>query len=101
MHNDHLDALRHSVQRMEQPGPAPDRGQWVVIAVVPLTRSGPVATPMLGGATRFSMRRFATAEEAVANSVAMPAARSFGGWALNITTGETVRINPFHSGRVP
>lgn len=77
-----------------------DGGPWVVLGVVPM-RDGPVATPLLGGSRRFTMRRFGSAEEAIANSVSMPAAKAFGGWALNIESGETVRIAPYEPHQQP
>jgi hypothetical protein len=90
-----LNTLAESAERVLHARTTPDAGPWVVIAVVPFSRSGPVATPMLAGQIRYSMRRFETAEEAIANSVAMPAAKMYGGLVLNIVTGETVRFQPF------
>jgi hypothetical protein len=95
-----LNTLAESAERVLHARTTPDAGPWVVIAVVPFSRSGPVATPMLAGQIRYSMRRFETAEEAIANSVAMPAAKAYGGWAINIVTGETAAIAPFRGGDV-
>lgn len=96
--DDQLDMLRMSMERTATW--QADAGPWVVLGVVPM-RDGPVATPLLGGSRRFTMRRFASAEEAIANSVAMPAAKAYGGWAVNIETGETVRIAPYAQHQQP
>jgi hypothetical protein len=97
---DAITILRESAERMVQHKPTLDEGAWVVIAVLPTVSRGLLATPMLGGFARFSMRRFNTAEEAIANSVAMPAAKAWGGWVLNIETGQTMSFRPFQDARV-
>jgi hypothetical protein len=98
--DDELAVLHQSLQRVQHASKVPDAGPWVVVAVVDMSKRGPVATPMLGGELRFTMRRFSSAEEAIANSVAMPAAKMYGGLALNIVTGDTVRFQPFDQQRV-
>ena len=76
--NEHLHLLRDSAERMAAAQSVPDAGPWVVLAVVPHI-GGQWGVPQMGSHMRYVMRRYATAEEAVANSVAMPAAKSYGG----------------------
>lgn len=70
-------------------------GPWVVIG-----RVRNEGVPVLEPVKRIFLRRYATAEEAIAASVEHSSTRVGGGWALNLETGATVQIRRFDDGRV-
>jgi hypothetical protein len=74
----------------------PDTGAWVVVATLSLRRRDHQhVVPVLGDKGLLGMRRYQTQEEAIAGGGHHPAVRVGGGWALNVETGETVRIHAF------
>lgn len=91
--------IGRSVKRMEQAARelgGANEGPWVVVATMPKWPKNEIdGIPVLHRPKRLVMRRYNSAEEAVAASVQDSAARVGGGWALNLETGATVRIAPF------
>lgn len=83
-----LDLHRPSAQR----GGA-DVGDYVLVGVMPMQHSAPKAVPLMETATRMTMRRFPSVEEAMAVSTGDAILRRHGGWVLNLRTGDTVRVN--------
>ena len=80
-----------------KPWPDENRGDWVLLAVLPMARkTGPArhAVPVMEPKNKVVMHLFHTADEAAAHSALNSAMRVGGGWAVNIKTGETVRIPP-------
>ncbi len=96
--NDIVRELKDALQRRTNPAVAlggDHEGPWVVVGTI---RSE--AVPVMEPVKRRFLRRYASAEEAIAASVEHSCTRVGGGWALNLETGATVRIRRFEDGRV-
>ena len=95
-------ALAESLERLTAPGciGGKNQGDWVLIGRVELA-GGQVheGVPVMEPKRRLFMRRFSSAEEAIAASVLHSSTRVCGGWALNLVSGDTVLVRPFSTTR--
>lgn len=66
-------------------------GDWVLVAAQWQAHRAE-GVPVMEQRQRVVMQRFESVEEAMACSVRYSAMRVMGGWALNLCTGETVRV---------
>lgn len=88
--------LAASIERLTEPGAlgGPNEGPWVLIGSL-LKGREQEGIPVMEPRKRMVMRRYRTAEEAIAASVLHSALRVNGGWTLNLETGQTVPVRPF------
>ena len=77
----------------------PNEGAWVLVGALGKGREHD-GIPVMEPEKRLVMRRYRSAEEAIAASVLHSALRVNGGWTLNLETGETVRVRPFEGAAV-
>lgn len=75
----------------------PHAGQWVLLALVGAGDTDHEVVPVMEPRKRLVMRRYRTAEEAIAAATEHAASRVGGGWAVNIKTGRMVQYGPYHS----
>lgn len=91
-----LDEVIRSLERLAERATlgGPQEGPWVLVGALGRGREHD-GIPVMEPLKRMVMRRYRSAEEAIAASVLHSALRVNGGWTLNLETGETVRVRAF------
>lgn len=69
------------------------RGDWVLVAVLPMRGGHKEAVPVLDYEDRTFLQRYQNLEELRQLAARNSAVRVNGGMAINLRTGETVRVN--------
>ena len=84
------------LERLSGEQPPGDTGDWVLVATLVRQAHGVEGVPVMARdrVMNLTMRRYDSAEEAMALSMSDSAMRIGGGWVLNLRTGETVRVTP-------
>jgi hypothetical protein len=75
-------------------GELPNAGDWVLVATLASNHSGVHAHAVRACDHDKTMQRYESAEQATVSAYQHSAMRVGGGWALNLRTGETVRVKP-------
>lgn len=78
----------HQEQYLDQ------RGEWVLIAVLPRNAGEREAVAVLDYEDRTYLQRYQDVKELLRLAYRNSAVRCGGGWALNLKTGATVRVPP-------